>query len=116
MRGHATFKMQYAQETSLLPASATDSLIVPVDFDLRLARWLWQRSDGSAAHDRRGRNDHEWYVPSFRKQQGLSDQLFYVVPVNLKDRDAFHLTIEEYLLALISLLDELVRHYTCFAR
>ncbi|KAK0336772.1 Translin-1 [Friedmanniomyces endolithicus] len=30
------------------------------------------------------------------------------VPVNLKDRDAFHLTIEEYLQALISLLDELV--------
>ncbi|KAK1061169.1 Translin-1 [Friedmanniomyces endolithicus] len=31
------------------------------------------------------------------------------VPVNLKDRDAFHLTIEEYLQALISLLDELAR-------
>lgn len=31
-----------------------------------------------------------------------------LVPVNLKDRDAFHLTIEEYLLALISLVDELV--------
>ncbi|TKA22559.1 hypothetical protein B0A50_08129 [Salinomyces thailandicus] len=31
------------------------------------------------------------------------------VPVNLKDRDAFHLTIEEYLLALISLLEELAR-------
>ena len=30
------------------------------------------------------------------------------VPVNLKDRDAFHLTIEEYLLALVSLLEELV--------
>ncbi|CAK4030576.1 probable translin [Lecanosticta acicola] len=30
------------------------------------------------------------------------------VPVNLKDRDEFHLTIEEYLLSLISLLDELV--------
>ena len=30
------------------------------------------------------------------------------VPVNLKDRDAFHLTIEEYLLALVSLIDELV--------
>jgi hypothetical protein len=29
--------------------------------------------------------------------------------VNLKDRDAFHLTIEEYLLALVSLLDELAR-------
>ena len=32
-----------------------------------------------------------------------------IVPVNLKDRDAFHLTIEEYLLALVSLLEELVR-------
>ncbi|TKA58761.1 hypothetical protein B0A49_07305, partial [Cryomyces minteri] len=29
------------------------------------------------------------------------------VPVNLKDRDAFHLTIEEYLQSLISLVDEL---------
>lgn len=31
------------------------------------------------------------------------------MPVNLKDRDAFHLTIEEYLQALISLIEELVR-------
>ncbi|KAI9764179.1 MAG: hypothetical protein M1840_008661 [Geoglossum simile] len=31
------------------------------------------------------------------------------IPVNLKDRDAFHLTIEEYLHALISLIDELAR-------
>jgi hypothetical protein len=31
-----------------------------------------------------------------------------IVPVNLKDEDAFHLTIEEYLLALISLVEELV--------
>lgn len=30
------------------------------------------------------------------------------VPVNLKDRDAFHLTIEEYLQSLISLIEELV--------
>lgn len=30
------------------------------------------------------------------------------VPVNLKDKDAFHLTIEEYLQALISLIEELV--------
>ena len=30
------------------------------------------------------------------------------VPVNLKDEDAFHLTIEEYLQSLISLIDELV--------
>jgi predicted translin family RNA/ssDNA-binding protein len=31
------------------------------------------------------------------------------VPTNLKDRDAFHLTIEEYLLSLVSLLEELAR-------
>ncbi|KAF2189026.1 recombination hotspot-binding protein-like protein [Zopfia rhizophila CBS 207.26] len=31
------------------------------------------------------------------------------VPVNLKDRDEFHLTIEEYLQAVISLVDELAR-------
>lgn len=31
------------------------------------------------------------------------------VPVNLKDRDAFHLTIEEYLLALTDLTQELGR-------
>ena len=31
------------------------------------------------------------------------------VPVNLKDRDEFHLTIEEYLHALISLVEELSR-------
>ncbi|GAB7350360.1 hypothetical protein MBLNU459_g0989t1 [Dothideomycetes sp. NU459] len=31
------------------------------------------------------------------------------VPVNLKDRDAFHLTVEEYLQSLISLIDELAR-------
>ncbi|KAN0112730.1 Translin [Hyaloscypha variabilis] len=31
------------------------------------------------------------------------------VPVNLKDQDAFHITIEEYLQALISLIEELAR-------
>lgn len=31
------------------------------------------------------------------------------MPVNLKDRDAFHITIEEYLLAITSLTDELSR-------
>jgi hypothetical protein len=35
-----------------------------------------------------------------------------IVPVDLKDRDAFHLTIEEYLQALISLIEELVRTST----
>lgn len=32
-----------------------------------------------------------------------------VVPVNLKDRDAFHITIEEYLQSLITLIEELAR-------
>ncbi|KAK4248752.1 Translin [Corynascus novoguineensis] len=31
------------------------------------------------------------------------------VPVNLKDRDAFHITIEEYLLGLIAVIDDLSR-------
>jgi len=31
------------------------------------------------------------------------------VPVNLKDRDAFHITITEYLLSLVSLIEELSR-------
>ena len=30
------------------------------------------------------------------------------VRVNVKDEDTFHLTIEEYLLALVSLIEELV--------
>ncbi|CAK37773.1 recombination hotspot-binding protein [Aspergillus niger] len=34
---------------------------------------------------------------------------FLGVPVNLKEQDAFHLTIEEYLLALISMVEELAR-------
>lgn len=33
-----------------------------------------------------------------------------IVPVNLKEQDAFHLTIEEYLLSLISMAEELVSH------
>lgn len=33
-----------------------------------------------------------------------------IVPVNLKEQDAFHLTIEEYLLSLISMAEELVSY------
>ena len=35
------------------------------------------------------------------------------IPVNLKDQDTFHLTIEEYLQSLISLIDELVSRPLC---
>ncbi|KAL4735466.1 Translin [Aspergillus similis] len=34
---------------------------------------------------------------------------FLEIPVNLKEEDAFHLTLEEYLLALISMIEELAR-------
>lgn len=34
---------------------------------------------------------------------------YFTVPVNLKDRDAFHITIEEYLQSLITLIEELAR-------
>lgn len=33
----------------------------------------------------------------------------YSVPVDVKDRDVFHITTEEYLLALTDLIEELVR-------
>lgn len=33
----------------------------------------------------------------------------YSVPVDVKDRDIFHITTEEYLLALTDLIEELVR-------
>ncbi|KAK3328021.1 Translin [Cercophora scortea] len=33
----------------------------------------------------------------------------FSVPINLKDRDAFHITVEEYLLGLINIIDELSR-------
>ena len=41
--------------------------------------------------------------------QSIQKLITVTVPVNLKDRDAFHLTIEEYLLSLVSLLDDLAR-------
>lgn len=45
-------------------------------------------------------------VPLFASKEtyGISA----AVPINLKEQDAFHLTIEEYLLALIAMVEELV--------
>ena len=40
--------------------------------------------------------------------QKITNSVLCLVPVNLKDRDAFHLTIEEYLHSLINLIEELV--------
>ena len=34
-----------------------------------------------------------------------------IVPVNLKEQDSFHLTIEEYLLSLIAMAEELVSRF-----
>jgi predicted translin family RNA/ssDNA-binding protein len=76
---------------------------------LRLAWWdglEWQGTRGwQAPHDRRGRRDSQWYVDCVYSQLLLTIK----VPVNLKDQDAFHITIEEYLQSLITLIEELAR-------
>lgn len=41
--------------------------------------------------------------------QRSQSNLTSAVPVNLKDRDAFHISIEEYLQSLITLIEELSR-------
>ena len=38
----------------------------------------------------------------------MTDLKAQTVPVNVKDRDVFHITIEEYLLALTNTIEELV--------
>ena len=81
------------------------------NFILWLARWLhyggqWGPTGTSLDHWRSW-TDYEWLaliVTELDQANGYDT----VVPVNLKDKDEFHLTIEEYLQALISLVDELV--------
>lgn len=52
----------------------------------------------------------KWERSSTVRQSPLSrPELIITVPVNLKDRDAFHITIEEYLQSLITLIEELSR-------
>lgn len=48
-------------------------------------------------------------VPSKPNHIATRANLSYQVPVNLKDKDAFHITIEEYILALTELTEELSR-------
>ena len=43
------------------------------------------------------------------KERSFVDSLIGTVPVNLKNEDAFHITIEEYLHALVNLTEELSR-------
>jgi len=78
---------------------------------MRILGWL-QSGQGRAITYYRGswRSDERYGLVPDRPIRSLlltSTQ----VPVNLKDRDAFHVTIEEYLLALVSLIEELVRPY-----
>jgi len=47
-------------------------------------------------------------MPILHLQKRSKKLTCWTVPVNLKDRDAFHISIEEYLHALISLIEELV--------
>jgi hypothetical protein len=48
-------------------------------------------------------------VPFLQQTVVPIDNSILAVPTNVKDRDVFHLTIEEYLLALTNTIDELVR-------
>jgi hypothetical protein len=48
-------------------------------------------------------------APPIPNENKENPQLTSPVPTNLKDRDAFHLTIEEYLLSLTDLTNELAR-------
>lgn len=60
-------------------------------------------------HDHRGRGQIPGeYVSSIRLRALTISNRLFIVPVNLKEEDAFHLTIEEYLLALIAMVEELV--------
>jgi predicted translin family RNA/ssDNA-binding protein len=67
---------------------------------------VWSgRRTRQALHDRTGWEDLERYCHHLP----TSAELTPTVPVNLKDQDAFHVTIEEYLQALITLIEELAR-------
>jgi hypothetical protein len=75
-----------------------------------------QRDAGVLDRAARRAHDGDWRGGSF--QECVHFALLWAlysradgapVPFNLKDRDAFHFTIEEYLLAVVSLIDELVR-------
>lgn len=48
-------------------------------------------------------------LPLFKQQICKPNSNNFAVPVNLKDRDSFHVTIEEYLQSLITLIEELAR-------
>ncbi|OQD77583.1 hypothetical protein PENDEC_c002G06815 [Penicillium decumbens] len=54
-----------------------------------------------------GMQEHKTGSASFMTIEDVGK--FLEIPVNLKEQDAFHLTIEEYLLALISMVEELSR-------
>ena len=82
---------------------------VPFDLTVRLFGWIGQRSRWTTPHHRGGRADHERYECPLSLDENVLIRRNITVPVNLKDRDAFHLTIEEYLLALVSLIEDLVR-------
>jgi len=68
-----------------------------VIFSILLCGWL-----GGMAHD--GKAAEAGRLLTIEDVGAILD-----VPVNLKDRDAFHISIEEYLQSLITLIEELAR-------
>jgi len=76
-----------------------------------MAGWFEQRwkacSIRKTSHYRGSRRDSSRYFAHRLPTNSTPNEI--IVPVNLKDRDAFHISIEEYLLSLISLIEELSR-------
>ncbi|KAF2264744.1 Translin [Lojkania enalia] len=87
----AASKLPYYKFNSMWSRQVQDST-----YGILLWAWLGGRSSGGDA-----KNGHLLTIEEVGE--------ILKVPVNLKDRDEFHLTIEEYLQALISLVEELSR-------
>ncbi|KAI9847461.1 MAG: hypothetical protein M1837_002362 [Sclerophora amabilis] len=76
-------------------------------FAVVLCGWLGGFSNIKSTEQKEGQQEQQGHVGRLLAIEDVGKVLD--VPVNLKDRDAFHLTIEEYLHSLIALVDELAR-------
>lgn len=82
-------------------------LIISKCFILVFHDWLKSNGELSTIDDI-GQALGSWWSSRTRSMMQC-DWRVVIVPVNLKDQDAFHLSIEEYLHSLISLVEELSR-------
>ena len=78
-------------------------------FAILLCGWLGGMAVKGSAPGRLLTIEEVGEILNGNSQLPTASVLSSTVPVNLKDRDAFHITIEEYLQSLISLIEELAR-------